>query len=172
VIDPVLLGIGDRRFLAVEAEIDLAQRAAGPRPAHQRLDETGIGGIVFESPFPRQRLARLHGRLGRPINPRLHPFHLCTCILAGLSGRGDWIRTSDFLLPKQALYQTELHPAAPKRPAEPSAFYHSPRRAGQPRSPGRKPAGQKLTLWRIAENRVLNPVAGPDSEPRHRAAIE
>src|SRR5690606_29360086 len=129
VIDPVLLGIGDRRFLAVEAEIDLAQRAAGPRPAHQRLDETGIGGIVFESPFPRQRLARLHGRLGRPINPRLHPFHLCTCILAGLSGRGDWIRTSDFLLPKQALYQTELHPAAPKRPAEPSAFYHSPRRA-------------------------------------------
>ena len=25
-------------------------------------------------------------------------------------GRGDWIRTSDFLLPKQALYQAELRP--------------------------------------------------------------
>ena len=26
------------------------------------------------------------------------------------SGRGDRIRTYDILLPKQALYQTELHP--------------------------------------------------------------
>jgi hypothetical protein len=26
------------------------------------------------------------------------------------NGRGDRIRTCDFLLPKQALYQTELHP--------------------------------------------------------------
>ena len=25
-------------------------------------------------------------------------------------GRGDWIRTSDILLPKQALYRAELHP--------------------------------------------------------------
>lgn len=29
----------------------------------------------------------------------------------GKNGRGDWIRTSDILLPKQALYQAELHPA-------------------------------------------------------------
>ena len=26
------------------------------------------------------------------------------------SGRGDWIRTSDFHLPKMALYQAELRP--------------------------------------------------------------
>ena len=26
------------------------------------------------------------------------------------NGRGDWIRTSDFLHPKQALYQAEPHP--------------------------------------------------------------
>ena len=29
---------------------------------------------------------------------------------AKADGRGDWIRTSDILLPKQALYQTELLP--------------------------------------------------------------
>ena len=28
-------------------------------------------------------------------------------------GRGDWIRTNDPLLPKQALYQAELRPDAP-----------------------------------------------------------
>ncbi len=27
-----------------------------------------------------------------------------------LHGRGDWIRTNDLLLPKQALYQAELRP--------------------------------------------------------------
>ena len=27
-----------------------------------------------------------------------------------MAGRGDWIRTSDLLLPKQARYQTALHP--------------------------------------------------------------
>ena len=27
-------------------------------------------------------------------------------------GRGDWVRTSDLLFPKQARYQTALHPAA------------------------------------------------------------
>ena len=31
---------------------------------------------------------------------------LCWLILS----RGDWIRTSDLLLPKQALYQAKLHP--------------------------------------------------------------
>ena len=30
-------------------------------------------------------------------------------------GRGDWIRTSDFLLPKQALYQAELRPGVPRK---------------------------------------------------------
>ena len=29
------------------------------------------------------------------------------------SGRGDWIRTSDFHLPKMALYQAELRPDEP-----------------------------------------------------------
>ena len=29
-----------------------------------------------------------------------------------VSGRGDWIRTSDFYLPKIALYQAELRPDA------------------------------------------------------------
>src|ERR1700733_10840182 len=28
-----------------------------------------------------------------------------------MGGRGDWIRTSDILLPKQALYRAELRPA-------------------------------------------------------------
>ena len=28
-----------------------------------------------------------------------------------ITGRGDWIRTNDLLLPKQALYQAELRPA-------------------------------------------------------------
>ncbi len=31
---------------------------------------------------------------------------------SGPCGRGDWIRTSDFLLPKQARYQAALHPVA------------------------------------------------------------
>ena len=33
----------------------------------------------------------------------------------GTDGRGDWIRTSDFLLPKQALYQAELRPGGVPR---------------------------------------------------------
>jgi hypothetical protein len=32
-------------------------------------------------------------------------------ILLFINGRGDWIRTSDLLLPKQALYRAKLRPA-------------------------------------------------------------
>ena len=33
----------------------------------------------------------------------------------GLFSRGDWIRTSDLLLPKQALYRAKLRPEKPAK---------------------------------------------------------
>src|SRR5215467_2052775 len=65
----------------------------------------------------------------------------------GAAGRGDWIRTSDILLPKQALYRTELRPApqlggqgfnrpeGPRqgrlRPSDPRLAGHRPGRSGE-----------------------------------------
>ena len=43
------------------------------------------------------------------------------CFLSEVNGRGDWIRTSGLLLPKQALCQAELRPVS-------AGFYHRPRR--------------------------------------------
>lgn len=63
---------------------------------------------------------RFGARDGKPDNPpKVRPE---VCLLrepardtfvehADLTGRGDRIRTCDLLLPKQALYQAELHPA-------------------------------------------------------------
>lgn len=51
---------------------------------------------IFEHKIPRFR-----------CYTRLKP-RLCAAFL--ITGRGERIRTFDILLPKQALYQTELHP--------------------------------------------------------------
>lgn len=40
-------------------------------------------------------------------------FLLEAMICKTVTNRGDWIRTSGLLLPKQALYQAELRPATP-----------------------------------------------------------
>ena len=70
----------------------------GARPAGLEPATAGLEG--------RCSIRLSYGRLGRDCGTR-HPF---ARIMSEMRGRGDRIRTCDFLLPKQALYQAELHP--------------------------------------------------------------
>src|SRR5262245_6303566 len=58
------LAIGDRVFLAVEADGELLLHVARRGPAHQRLDRARLLGLVVELPFVRLGPARLHRVFG------------------------------------------------------------------------------------------------------------
>ena len=88
-------------------------------PASERRPQAASLRVVDSSPRLRGRIRRARGGLGfvaawcgrasRSSVPRRR-------LAAGSRrrrpcGRGDWIRTSDLLLPKQTLYQAEPHPA-------------------------------------------------------------
>ena len=51
-----------------------------------------------------QRATLINTRSGRDLTPAAAGRH------EPRNGRGDWIRTSDLLVPNQALYQAKLHP--------------------------------------------------------------
>src|SRR4051812_22717690 len=103
------LCIGDRLFAGVEAEAQLPARVVGTGPAHQRIELAAGGWRELKHPLLSAPASRLHHRLRRFENPRVHVLDSPSTVHLA-AGRGDWIRTSDTLLPKQVLYQAELHP--------------------------------------------------------------
>ena len=57
----------------------------------------------------------LAGEVGfEPTTERLTAAHSTTELLSNELYRDSWIRTNDFLLPKQMRYQTALYPEKPK----------------------------------------------------------
>ena len=68
----VLPGVGDRLFLAREAQAELALGVGRGGPAHERLDPSRRIGLELKRPAPGAGVAGLHGRLGRAEDTDLH----------------------------------------------------------------------------------------------------
>ena len=64
ILDAMLLCIGNRFLLGVEAEGHLCSRIARAGPAHERLDLARTARLEIEHPFPGLGPAGLHGGLG------------------------------------------------------------------------------------------------------------
>src|SRR5580658_2239789 len=103
--DAVTLGVGDRLLASLEQQPHLAVHVGGLGPAHQRVGEAGARRLEFQDPLLGLRFARLHGVAGRKEDAREHGVPKKTS-----DGRGERIRTSDPLLPKQMSYQAALRP--------------------------------------------------------------
>ena len=110
----LIAGISDGFSLTVEAEFNLASRVWRRRPSHQRVRPGAGARLELNDPMLYVAAPGLHRVLGRSVNSHMHGITLVFRTDAGkdapLYGRGGWIRTNDFLLPKQTLYQTELRP--------------------------------------------------------------
>lgn len=128
--EPVAFRVGYGFVAGIEFEPDLAMRIAGTGPAHQRINGLRSFGLELEHPVLGATQARLHGgsswledacgqrvtlsrvdnMSGEIVQPENDGSSGTT--KTGRRGRGDMIRTRDPLLPKQMLYQAELHPDA------------------------------------------------------------
>ena len=118
----MFLGIGDRLLGAFEPHFELTSSVGRTVPPHQRVRRRAILGFELQDPGAGLAAAGLHRRLGGLEYADVHDaiswfltrpgFPQVTRAggLPGGAGRGERIRTSDIVLPKHALYQTELHP--------------------------------------------------------------
>ncbi len=108
----VLFGMRDRFLGGREPQANLRARIGGAGPAHQRVRFDPRVGFELHQPAVGSAAARLHGGLGGFENSNFHRrLSIQTQVPAQKAhGRGGRIRTGGILLPKQALYQAELHP--------------------------------------------------------------
>ena len=110
----LITGIDDGFSFAIKAEFDLALGVWRGRPSHQGI-RSGTGArLKLDDPMLYVAAPGLHRVLGWPVYSHMHGitlvFHIDVKNYVPQYGRGGWIRTNDFLLPKQTLYQTELRP--------------------------------------------------------------
>src|SRR6478672_3955357 len=61
IVEPALLAVGDRRFLAVERDAHLRPRVPRPVPAGQRVGAERLLPLELEDPLARIGLSRLGG---------------------------------------------------------------------------------------------------------------